>query len=577
MESLAMLDQIRSGLLSLGVKRLVLLGAAGLTVLASIMSGAYFVWQPEHTTLYVGLEAREASRIGATLAESGIRFSSNAEGTKVSVARGDLNRARMVLAEKGLPGSANAGYELFDNLGSMGLTSFMQEITRVRALEGEIVRTLQSMQGIRAARVHLVLADRSSFRRSRGNPTASVVLRASPGDEMPSPEAIRHLVSAAVPGLSTNDVSVLSTDGRVLASGGSSDSMVTGKQIDMEKKFASQLRDKIRQTLVPYVGFGNFRISVLARLNMDEHQSKETKFDPEIKVERSVRTIKDTGSSQDVGSKTGVGVENNIPQEDAETSSESVSKKNNVRKEEVRNFEVNSRVVSISRKGYRVDRLSVAVVVNRKQLAKTLGPKPSDKEIDSRIAELTKVVHAASGVVENRGDTLTVNAINFLADDLNAATVSGPSLTEQAMQHTSGALKSLALVLLAFVVVWFGLRPISKSIAEIPVTQLQAQQTSNAELAENTQTALSDGTLDEQLQHNPQATLGQGGEQSSGSDQSRMLSAPNEGQADPFDGFVSELADGFRHEPANRLAKIVAVDQQRAADVLKQWMTKEQT
>ena len=89
------------------------------------------------------------------------------QGTAVLVRYGQTAQARMLLAEKGLPSSANAGYELFDKLGSIGLTSFMQEITRVRALEGEIARTIQAMKGVKAARVHIVLPDAGSFRRSR--------------------------------------------------------------------------------------------------------------------------------------------------------------------------------------------------------------------------------------------------------------------------------------------------------------------------------------------------------------------------------------------------------------------------
>ena len=120
--------------------------------------------------LYTGLIAQDVSRIGAALKEAGIAFDVNSQGTAVLVRYGQTAQARMLLAEKGLPSSASAGYELFDKLGSMGLTSFMQEITRVRALEGEIARTIQAMKGVKAARVHIVLADTGSFRRSRQSP-----------------------------------------------------------------------------------------------------------------------------------------------------------------------------------------------------------------------------------------------------------------------------------------------------------------------------------------------------------------------------------------------------------------------
>src|SRR6185503_17462879 len=123
------------------------------------------------------------SRIGAALKEAGIAFDVNSQGTAVLVRYGQTAQARMLLAEKGLPSSASAGYELFDKMGAIGLTSFMQEITRVRALEGEIGRTIQGMKGVRAARVHIVMADTGSFRRSTQQPSASVVIRTdSSGD-----------------------------------------------------------------------------------------------------------------------------------------------------------------------------------------------------------------------------------------------------------------------------------------------------------------------------------------------------------------------------------------------------------
>src|SRR5690606_39817737 len=109
--------------------------------------------------------------------------------------------ARMLLAEKGLPSSTNAGYELFDNVGSLGLTTFMQEVTRVRALEGEIARTLRSIAGIKAARVHIVMPERGNFRREAQEPSASVVIRTSGIDAAAKAASIRYLVAAAVPGL----------------------------------------------------------------------------------------------------------------------------------------------------------------------------------------------------------------------------------------------------------------------------------------------------------------------------------------------------------------------------------------
>src|SRR5690606_2482637 len=130
------------------------------------------------------------------------------EGTGVQVPVGATSKAGILLAERGLPNSANAGYELFDNVGSLGLTSFMQEVTRVRALEGEIGRSIQQISGVAAARVHIVMPDVGNFRRGEQKPTASVMIRASTSTGRKAAASIRHLVASAVPGLEVDDVTI---------------------------------------------------------------------------------------------------------------------------------------------------------------------------------------------------------------------------------------------------------------------------------------------------------------------------------------------------------------------------------
>ena len=126
--------------------------------------GALYLSRAEQEVLYTGLERGDVARIGAALNEAGITFDVNPKGDTVLVKTAMPAGRACCWPEKGLPNSASAGYELFDDLGSLGLTSFMQEVTRVRALEGELARTIQLMRGVKAARVHLVLPDDGSFR-----------------------------------------------------------------------------------------------------------------------------------------------------------------------------------------------------------------------------------------------------------------------------------------------------------------------------------------------------------------------------------------------------------------------------
>ncbi|MGY3426007.1 flagellar biosynthesis/type III secretory pathway M-ring protein FliF/YscJ [Bradyrhizobium sp. F1.13.4] len=156
--SRAQVQQLLNNLLELGPRRLMALGLIGFAVLVTVVGGAYYLSRPEFETLYTGLSREDVTRMGAALREQNITFDVNTAGDAVSVRPSQTMQARMLLAEKGLPTSANSGYELFDKIGSLGLTSFMQEVTKLRALEGEIARTVQLMKGVKAARVHIVIA-----------------------------------------------------------------------------------------------------------------------------------------------------------------------------------------------------------------------------------------------------------------------------------------------------------------------------------------------------------------------------------------------------------------------------------
>src|SRR5262245_48445115 len=347
MIALEQLERLWLSLLGLGGRRLAALAVVGVGVFAAVALGSYYLSRPELETLYAGLSAQDVSRIGAALREAGIAFDVNAQGTAVLVRYGQTAQARMLLAEKGLPASATAGYELFDKMGSMGLTSFMQEVTRVRALEGEIARTIQAMKGVKAARVHIVLPDTGSFRRGRQTPSASVIVRTETAGDSGLAPAIRHLVAAAVPGMTIDQVTVLNTDGTILASGGDSASAAPGKMVSLEKSISKELQDNIARTLTPYLGLSNFEISVAARLNTDKRQINETAYSPESRVERSVRVIKETGSQQNINSRTPVSAEQNVPADQQATpGGGDQSKKANERREELTNYEVGTKTTS---------------------------------------------------------------------------------------------------------------------------------------------------------------------------------------------------------------------------------------
>ena len=284
------------------------LAMIGVTVFAATGFAGYYLSRPSTETLYSGLDRDDVVSIGSSLREAGINFDVSADGATVSVPVGQAASARMMLAEKGLPHSGSIGNELYDKLGSLGLTSFMQEVTRVRAMEGELARTIQMIRGVKAARVHIVMSDEGSFRREKQAPSASVIIRTDGDDDRTVGDAIRHLVAAAIPNMKTDEVTVLNVDGRLLASGPDNLEKSPDNLLGLEKEVSQELREKITTTLAPYLSLHNFQVSVAARLNADKTQTNETIYNPDQRVERSVRVVKEKQNSQNAAGQPAAGV-----------------------------------------------------------------------------------------------------------------------------------------------------------------------------------------------------------------------------------------------------------------------------
>ena len=548
------LERLWGNLLALGPRRLAALGVVGLAVFAAVGLGSYYLSRSDMETLYSGLNSQDVSRIGAALRESGIAFDVNSEGTRVMVRRGETAQARMLLAEKGLPASSNAGYELFDKLGPIGLTSFMQEVTRVRAIEGELSRTIQAMKGVKAARVHIVLPETGSFRRGRQPASASVVIRTEVAADASTARAIRHLVAAAVPGLTIDDISVLHTDGTVLASAGDGASTASSRMIELEKTISKDLGDNVRKTLTPYLGFDNFEVSVAARLNMDKRQTNETTFDPDSRVERSLRVVKESGSQQDSTSRNPVGVEQNVPDQGANGAGGDQSLRRNERREDLSNFELNSKTTSTISEGYRIDALTIAVVVNRKRLLETLGVSADPDAVQAQIKEMERLVATAAGVDTERGDQISVVAVEF-AEDSRLADMSGSAnLVGPLIGLATGLIKALTVLGLVFIVVMFGVRPVTRALLE----QREDQVAGGALAADG---EADDGSL---------LTANDDGDPMLAQSAATAELLGIKAQREP--NLIEDITSDVMRLSQRRLEQMVQLDEEQAANILKQWM-----
>ncbi len=537
------LERLWANLLALGPKRLMAMAIIGATVFAGVGATSYLLSRPELETLYTGLSPQDATRIGAALGEAGIHFDVNAEGTKVMVRPSQTAAARALLAEKGLPSNSTAGYELFDKLGSIGLTSFMQEITRVRALEGEIARTIQAVSGVKAARVHLVLPDAGSFRRNRQTPSASVVIRTDTTGDRSSATAIRHLVAAAVPGMVVDQVTVLSIDGSVLAAAGDASTATPARLVDLEKNFTRDLQASVSKTLVPYLGIGNFEVSASARLNTDRRQTNETSFDPESRVERSVRTVRETGNSQNQANRTPVTVEQNMPVDQPASRPGDVSTRSNDRREELTNFELNSKTTSTVSDGYRIEALTVAVVINRKPLLASLGEGAGEEALNNQLKEIERLIATSAGISAERGDRVTVAAVDFFRDGEAMEPLSDSGIRDILSRHAGTLINAVAVLGVMALLIWFGLKPALRAVLQAPVPALAADGP-----------PVSGGEL--------KAAGAEGG----GAFATHRLA----GGEQP--NLISDLQNKLGNSPQKRFEQMVDYDEEQAAAILKQWM-----
>jgi flagellar M-ring protein FliF len=537
---------VRRGLLAfggIGLKRGMSL-LVTFAVFAGLITLSMMVFnKPVREVLYSTLGPEDVNQIGLVLSESGIKFDVNEAGTAVLVDFGKTAQARMILAEKGLPKSDKAGYQLFDQMGSLGLTSFMQQVTRVRALEGELVRTIQQLDGIRTARVHLALKTDGTFKSKEEQPTASVVVRTDGKPNQMVTNSIRQIVAAAIPGMLPKHVTVMTTDGSLLNASGGGETGEPDRLLDLEKKISNDTQSRIEVTLSPIAGANNIRVSVSAKLNVDKRQTNETNFDPDSKVERSLRTVKSTDQSSDSSGSPTVSVDQNVPQEvkPAGTGDSMSKKKEN--KEETVNYEVNSKQTAIESDGYRVERMSLAVVVNRQTLLKIQGATPDDTKLAVQLSEIEAIAKSASGYDEKRGDQIHVSAVDFVAEDATLEPLAGPGFAEVVKGNLGTLINAFALIVATMLVLVMGLRPALKLIG-------------------NMNSAVPVGEVDRRIQSLTGAT------------QHASLSAPS--ASDFATSLSGETASSTGVSvvlgPREKLNKLIGSDVDRAARMVKQWL-----
>jgi flagellar M-ring protein FliF len=421
------------------------------------------------TPLFTDLTFEDSSAIIRDLERQAIPYQTRNDGAIILVPKDAVTRLRMKLAETGLPKGGGVGYEIFDKSDALGATSFVQNINHLRALEGELARTIRSIDRIAAARVHLVLPERPLFSRERQEPSASIVLKLRGALEAQHVRAIRHLAASAVNGLKPGRVSIVDETGRLLADGADDNLSGLGTGADERKlAFERRLRESVENIVSSVVGPGRARVQLTADFDFNRITQTTDKFDPEGRVVRSSQTREETQNSHEA--KDGqVTVANELPgaaQQKGQAGAEPANKSDNRKSEEIVNYEISRTTKTEVIEGGRVNRISVAVLVDGTYAKNASGESvytARDKEELDRIAAL---VRSAIGFDQKRGDQVEIVNLRFaeLPQNLAASPRGWLDVPEFTKDDIMRGIETLVMGFLGLIVLFFVVRPLVRRI-----------------------------------------------------------------------------------------------------------------
>ena len=399
------------------------LGPVRLAIMGAIMLGmiGFFIFlatrlTPSMVLLYGDLNADDSSRITSQLSSQNVPFELLQGGSQIMVPSDRALKLRLSLASQGIPSGGSLGYELFDDKQTIGTTSFVQNINLLRALEGELARTIQTISSIRSVRVHLVLPRRELFSREKHQASASITLRMGDGLlEKDQIAGIQHLVAAAVPGLVPARVSIISSsNGKLLAGGFEEDSasFMAGKSQEQRRNFERRLSRTIESLLEKTVGFGKVRAEVKADMDFDRISTTDEKFDPDGQVIRSNQSIEETNQTRDTEGTQPVTVGTNLPDPNVGSGENASSSGAQSRTEETVNFEVSKKIINHVREVGIINRLSVAVLIDGVRGIEDNEPTYQPRS-EAEMELLATLVRGAIGFNADRGDTVEVINMEF--------------------------------------------------------------------------------------------------------------------------------------------------------------------
>ncbi len=552
------MSSIVQNLKALGGVKLSILALTFAGTLGAVLFGLGAVMAPTYAALYSELSPASASRIVSSLEQAGFRVRVSPDGSLVSVPQEDIPRARMVLADSGLPTDGMPGWELFDGANGMGMNTFLQKVTRLRALEGELARSIQTINGIEAARVHLVLPEREAFARHRPEPSASVIISAGSGGAIGRRQgaAIRALVASAVPDLVPQRVTVLSANGETILgddADGAGESALHSRQSEIEDRIARKITDILNAR----VGVGNARVEVNVDLSTVRQVTRSERFDPEGQVVRSTETREQTSRDQQPGGPE-VGTAGNLPPFDAGVVAGSGAVAESQVTGETINYEIASTLTETVAEPGAIQRISVAALVDGVYSEGEDEALVYAERDEAELERLAQLIRAAIGFDAARGDMVSVDSLQFVTVSHELDGPVGGGFGQLVQTYLPSVLRGVFALILVVAVLAFGVRPVVRMLLEAPQPNAQI----GADGADPV--AIADGGAQvQQLPQGDPSTLGQPG----------MVLGPG---ATTMDGTVQIAAvqGGVSRQAIESAGGLVTERPELATQAVQNWLSK---
>lgn len=415
------MDSILDTFKSLGTVRLAAIGGVAIGLIIFFVFLTSRLGGTDMTLLFGELDRGDSSKIVSKLETQNIPYELRGEGQQIFVPSQMVLRLRMQMAEDGLPAGGSVGYEIFDKSDSLGTTNFVQNVNLLRALEGELARTIRSIGSVDEARVHLVMPKRELFSRREQKPSASVVIKSRGAGKLTKAQvmAIQHLVAAAVPRLEPDRISVIDSRGRLLARAGGEDEdggAFASTSDELRRAHEERVTRQIEQLVEQSVGIGKVRAQVSAEIDFDRITTNTEQYDPDGQVVRSTQTVEENAQSNDKDGQSTVSVANNLP-DAQQNAGGSGSASQSARTEETVNYEITRTVKNHIHETGTVRRISVALLVDGTYTINEDGDRVYAERSKEELEKIEKLVKSGIGFNQKRGDTVEVIGMQFRALD----------------------------------------------------------------------------------------------------------------------------------------------------------------